>query len=329
MSIMPTLSIIIPVFNKEQYIDASIESVLNQTFADFEVILVNDGSTDGSRIKCDYFARKDARIKVIHQKNQGVSSARNHGVQVATGKYIGFVDCDDTLEADMYETLINNAIAHKAEVSICGVQKIFEDKTEVYFGTKKTKVYNNVEATSGLLKKEFLRSVYDKIYEAQLAKSVYFQGQIYEDILYNFTVLSKAQKTVFEDVVKYNYLIRDNSVSMSKFNLKYMDTIHVSKQMVDVCKRQMPALVNEAVNFDFVAHISLLNIILISQKDQFINEYSQVAADLNSYPWQASRKAIHWKHKSAYYMFKFSPGLYEMFMKLYCDLTQADVSKKK
>jgi glycosyltransferase involved in cell wall biosynthesis len=326
---MPTLSIIIPVFNKEQYIDSSIESILNQTFADFEIILVNDGSTDASGERCNYFAQLDPRVRVVHQKNQGVSSARNHGLQIAKGKYIGFVDCDDTLEPDMYETLVGNALRHQADVSICGVQKVFADKTEVYFGTKKTRIYNNVEATAGLLKKEFLRSVYDKVYESGLAKSVLFKGQIYEDILYNFTVLSKARKTVFEDVVKYNYLIRENSVSMSKFNAKYMDTITVSKQMVDVCKRQMPALLDEAVNFDFIAHISLLNIILISEKNKFLNEYKEVAGSLSTYPWYASRKAINWKHKSAYYMFKFSPALYEHMMKLYCDLTQADVSKKK
>jgi glycosyltransferase involved in cell wall biosynthesis len=325
---MPILSVIVPVYNKEKYIHACLESILNQTFTDFELILVNDGSTDGSAEICEHFARLDKRVSVAHQTNKGVSAARNTALLHSSGKYIGFVDCDDTLESDMYETLIDNAVNYSADVSVCGVKKEISGKIELFYGTKKTKIYHTEEALAGLLKKEFLRSVYDKIYEAGIAKKVMFEGAIYEDILYNFSVLQKAKKVVFEDVIKYNYIVRDNSVSMSKFNPKYMDTISVSKKMLETCGDQYPGLLNEALNFDLVVNISLLNTILLSGKNKHPTEYNIVTRNLLSHFNALQNDCISAKHRYSLTLFKFSPFLYELFMKLYCKITDADVSKK-
>jgi glycosyltransferase involved in cell wall biosynthesis len=325
---MPLLSIIVPVYNKEKYIHSCLQSILNQTFNGFELILVNDGSTDTSAEICEGFTKQDKRVSVIHQKNKGVSEARNTGVLHASGKYIGFVDCDDTLETDMYATLINNAVGYGADVSICGVRKEILGKTELYYGSEKTKTYNNVAAVAALLRKEFLRSVYDKIYEAGIAKKVRFEGAIYEDILYNFKVLCEAKKVVFEDVIKYNYIVRESSVSMSKFNHKYMDTILVSKKILDECRGRFPALLDEALNFDLVANISLLNTILLSGKNDYPTEYNTVANNLSMYFNALQNDHISTKHRYSLTLFKFSPALYELFMKLYCKITDADVSKK-
>ena len=108
---MPEISIIVPVYNAENYLDNCIKSILNQTFEDFELILVNDGSTDKSSHICNYYKKIDSRIKLINKKNGGVSSARNKGLEVAIGKYIGFVDSDDYIHPKMYETLYNYIIA--------------------------------------------------------------------------------------------------------------------------------------------------------------------------------------------------------------------------
>ena len=124
---MAVLSIIIPVYNKEQYIDGCLTSILNQTFTDFELILVDDGSTDGSAAVCRRFADADHRISLITKPNGGVSSARNTGLSKADGKYIGFIDSDDAIEPDMYELLIRNAEQYQADVSICRLKTIFPD----------------------------------------------------------------------------------------------------------------------------------------------------------------------------------------------------------
>jgi len=326
---MALLSIIVPIYNKELYIDPCMQSILDQTFIDFELILVNDGSTDASATRCDYYAMLDKRVIVIHQDNQGVSAARNAGLNIAKGNYIGFVDCDDELDPDMYETLINTITEYQADISICGVRKIFPHKTDLYYGTNTIRVYNKTQALEGLLKKEFARSVYDKVFKADLAKKIKFEGSMNEDTFYNFLVLLEADKIVFNDVIKYNYIIRESSVSMSKFSKKYLDIIHFSKRMVEICQEKMPELVAEAKYFDLVNNISLLNLILMSKKELYLNEYKEVVANLKGYSKYVNKSPIRGKHKYAYKIFNFSPTAYEVFMKIYCRIIGADVAKKK
>lgn len=121
---MPELSVIVPVYNAETYLRKCVSSILQQTYRDLEVILVNDGSIDSSGRIAQEIADEDARVKVINQVNQGVSSARNAGLRIATGKYIGFVDADDWIEPTMYEILINELIDRQADLACCGYQKI-------------------------------------------------------------------------------------------------------------------------------------------------------------------------------------------------------------
>lgn len=325
---MPQLSIIVPVYNKGEFIGSCINSIIQQTFTDFELILVNDGSTDGSGEVCNKWSLKDARIKVVHQANAGVSAARNKGISLASGQYIGFADGDDTLEPDMYEMLLSNAGTYNADISICGVKKIFPHKVDLYFGTNEIKTYNRSEGLKGLLKKEFLRSVYDKIYIASIAKSVQFEGSINEDIFYNYLVFNKANKTVFDDAIKYNYIIRDSSVSMTGFSKKWMDTISFSKRIVKICQSETPEIVDEAINFDLVTNISLLNLILLSGKSKYKDDYQQVAANMTRYAEAMKITSIRKKHRYAYHLFNISPIAYELFMKLYCKITDADVSNK-
>jgi len=325
---MVSLSIIVPVFNKERYIESSIASILNQSYQDFELLLINDGSTDNSGAICDQFAALDSRVKVFHQSNQGVSSARNKGLELACGAFIGFVDCDDTLEPEMYEVLVRNMTAYAAEISICGVKKFYPEKTESYFGTGTIKTYNRAEGVSALLKKEFLRSVYDKIYASGLAKSVRFEGRINEDIYYNFLVFMKTDKSVFDDRLLYNYIIRDNSVSMTAFSSKWMDTIALSQKIVIACKKELPELNPVAEEFDFVTNISLLNLLILSGGAANEADYQQVVKNMKGYAGLVDKGGVRKKHRYAYKIFNLSPALYRHSMKLYCKITDADVSKK-
>jgi glycosyltransferase involved in cell wall biosynthesis len=326
---MTALSIIVPIYNKEAYIDLCIESILKQTFTDFELLLINDGSTDACAARCQYYAERDDRITVIYQDNQGVSAARNKGLQMAQGSYVGFVDCDDTLEADMYEVLLDTAKKYGSDITICGVRKIFQDKIELQYGSLNITEYNRHEAVAGLLQKEFPRSVYDKIYKAEIAKSIKFEGRIYEDTFYNFLALSKTKKVVFNDVVKYNYIVRDNSVSMEKFSKKYLDSTDFSKRIVEQCRREMPDLVVKAQYFDLITNISLVNLLLVDQKDNYPVEYQSIVAYLKGYLQYVRENPVKRKHKYAIYILGISPLIYEIFMKIYCKITDADLSKKR
>src|SRR5699024_9347869 len=113
------ISIVIPIYNKEKVLKSNIQTILEQTLTDIEIILVNDGSTDRSNIICEEIKEIDSRVKIIHQENKGVSAARNAGISIATGNYIGFVDPDDTVELNMYESMYNLILNTKAEVCLC------------------------------------------------------------------------------------------------------------------------------------------------------------------------------------------------------------------
>ncbi|NST07596.1 glycosyltransferase, partial [Enterococcus faecalis] len=123
---MPKISIIVPVYNVEKYLEKCVRSILAQTFTDFELILVDDGSPDSSGAMCDQFAEQDQRVKVIHKENGGLSDARNAGIEIATGEYLGFVDSDDYIADDMYELLYTNIVKEDADLSICGIYDVYE-----------------------------------------------------------------------------------------------------------------------------------------------------------------------------------------------------------
>lgn len=127
---MPLLSIIVPVYRAERFLHKCIDSILNQSLSDLELILVDDGSPDGSGEICDVYVQKDARVKVIHQKNSGVSAARNRGLEEATGEFVGFVDSDDWVTESMYETMYTAAITQDAEIVMCDIRAVCEDGTE-------------------------------------------------------------------------------------------------------------------------------------------------------------------------------------------------------
>lgn len=216
----PVLSIIIPVFQAEKYLKPCLDSVLNQTLTDFELILINDGSTDSSGNICDEYAKSDTRIKVIHQGNKGQSAARNRGIKNSTGEYIGFVDNDDLVSSDMFEILVDNAKKANADISACSF--IQQDER----GTKKPSshnhekfIFSNDEGMKELLSREKLDIyVWTKIYKKRFLdqyKIRFEEGKNDEDMLFNYSAFTFSEKCVFENSPLYTYTHRDNSESRS------------------------------------------------------------------------------------------------------------------
>ena len=326
---MPQLSIIVPIYNKAKYIDACIQTILHQTFTDFELILINDGSTDNSAEKCKYYQNIDNRIVFLDQKNAGASMARNAGLELAKGNFIGFIDSDDTIEPDMYEILVNNLLANDADISVCRMQVIFPDKSVIPQESKEIVVMNHEEALSACLKGDLDRSANNKIYKAEIAKNILFEGIIYEDILYICKAFIKSQKTVLQNALKYNYVVRDNSISMSRFNPQYIQTIEVSAKIKELVAKSDPKCLPEAHAFDVTANISLLNLLLLAGKENYSNDYDTVTATLKKLsPFIKKSNLVRKKHLYAYQLFSASPKLYTSMMQLYCKLTNSEVVKR-
>ena len=216
----PIISIIAPVYNIQEYLSQCLTSICNQTFPDLEIIVVNDGSTDGSGKICDKFALKDPRIRVIHQANKGVSAARNAGLQMAQGDYLAFVDGDDWIESDMYELLLEQLVKQEADIAVCSHYKDKGGKSKARYQSGAIHALTRNDALKALAQDKWLRNyVWDKLYKRQLFENLTFpEGCIYEDLAINYQLFFRANKVVVVDTPKYHYVLRQGSALRSRYN---------------------------------------------------------------------------------------------------------------
>lgn len=207
------LSIIIPVYNVEPYLHRCLDSVVNQTHRDLEIILVDDGSPDNCGAICDEYAQRDPRIVVIHKENGGVSSARNAGLERATGEWIGWVDPDDWIETDMYEYMLENARRYDADIVVCGHYKVYEDRLEPS-GWHEVQLLDNEQGMKVLLENDTLQSYCcDKLWRRELWKGLVFPtGHTFEDMRVVPRVFRRAHRTVCLPEFKYFYYRHSESI---------------------------------------------------------------------------------------------------------------------
>lgn len=211
------ITVIVPAYNVEQWLSRCIESIIRQTHHNLEIIVINDGSTDGTGRIINQYAAVDSRIVPVHQENQGVVASREHGIRLATGSYIGFVDSDDEIEEDMYECLLNNAIHYRAQISQCGIMYCFNDGRKVAMhGTKKISVYDRITGYRELMRGTHMEpSLCNKIYKKELFVDCNVDDSISqnEDFLQNAILFNQVERSVFEDFCRYHYWRREGSAS--------------------------------------------------------------------------------------------------------------------
>lgn len=223
---MCEISIIVPVYKVEKYLKKCVDSILAQTFTDFELILVDDGSPDDSGKICEEYAEKDARVRVLHKENGGLSSARNAGIEVAKGKYLGFIDSDDYIAEDMYELLYNTIIKEDADLSICGIYDVYEGKAPIVKPTIE-KVVSAEEALLLILQGNII-SVHavNKLYKRELFSSIrYPEGKYHEDSFIIVDLLNQCHKVAINSKQKYYYYHRIGSINTESFSEKQFEFI--------------------------------------------------------------------------------------------------------
>ena len=266
---MSEISIIIPVYNVEKYIRKCIDSVLSQTFTDIEVILVDDGSTDDSGKICDEYSRVDSRIKVIHKNNGGLSSARNAGIEIANGKYLGFVDSDDYIANDMFEMLYFNIIKENADLSICGIFHCYESKKPVvnspWYG-----VLNSEQAIEyAFLGKFFSVNAVTKLYKRHLFDTIrYPDGKTSEDAFIIVDILSQCNKIVATSKQKYFYFHREGSITTVKSAANCFDCIDAYQRNKDIIAERYPRLINIAMSRYCWSFFYALDRLLVSEDEE-------------------------------------------------------------
>lgn len=223
------ISIIVPIYNVEKYLNKCLDSLINQTYKNIEIILVDDGSTDRCPEICDQYIRKDNRIKVIHKKNGGLSSARNRGIKEAKGQYLLFIDSDDYIDINTCYELVKSL--KKEEVDIIQFKKrtFIEGEVldNVYNANKCSSnytVYNNKEAYDIYMNNgQFTREAWDKLYARSLFDDIeYPEGRLAEDLATTYKLILKAKKLGFLDRELYYYLIRKDSI-MGQKSIKLME----------------------------------------------------------------------------------------------------------
>ena len=205
------ISVIVPVYNVEEYLNGCIDSIVNQTYKNLEIILVDDGSTDSCPKICDQWSKKDKRIRVIHKKNGGVSSARNLGLEVAKGSYISFVDSDDYLEKNMYSTIIDKMCEENCDI-IAFNYYIVDKKNKTVAISKKIEE----DFSKELLDDNGIRGfVWNKVYTKKILDNLKFELDVYvwEDLLFNFEIFNKVNNLIFKYINQplYYYFQRNNS----------------------------------------------------------------------------------------------------------------------
>lgn len=244
---MDKISIIVPVYNAENYIEQCLESLCGQTYENIEVLLIDDGSSDESLVKCQEWAKKDGRVKVYHQENAGASAARNKGIELATGKYLMFVDGDDWIEADTLEILYCQAEKYQADAACCVLQEETPEETENAKRASSTSQklaeleeqnkirFYDKKDESGLV----LLSVWGpvcKLYRRDVVGDCRFEDyKVAEDLLFNTNVIcsDRFQKAVLVEYPFYHYIIYPGSTMKQKFQKKYLTAMEVEKQCYD------------------------------------------------------------------------------------------------
>lgn len=210
----PLISIITPVYNVERYLSQCIDSIIAQTFQDWELLLVDDGSKDASGSICDEYAAKDSRIRVLHKENTGQADSRNIALSMTKADLIGFVDSDDWIEPDMYELLYRTLIDNQADISICGYFLDFRDGALASCNENDIVVYNNKESLRLILEDKIIKSFpCDKLFYKKKITCPFPESYFYEDYATLFKWFVKVEKVAFARIPKYHYRQRRSSTS--------------------------------------------------------------------------------------------------------------------
>ena len=331
----PLISIIVPIYQVEKYLEKCINSIIAQTYKNLEIILVDDGSTDSCPAICDRFQAEDSRIKIIHQENGGLSHARNVGLEHATGNFIGFVDSDDWIEPNMYEVLMSALQETGADIAVCNRQMETSDSKPVSIDTTscKRKLYSTEEALRTIIKGEgdIRNVIWNKLYKRTVLSNISFpKGKIFEDLLWTPLVIGNAKLIVCMDSLLYHYLNRTDSLSHNE-NLvikRELDKVEMFRQRFVFIQDHFPDLKKLAIHkFQESCYREFIK---ISLNQHHFDENGEIRRELHHQFCQSgSFNILDYDNFSTIFariLFRFSPKL---FLKTYIIYQKLhDFSKK-
>lgn len=285
----PKISIIVPVYNTEKYLNQCIKSILCQTYQNIEIILVDDESPDNCGRVCDDYAKIDDRIIVIHQKNTGVSGARNSGLEVASGNYIGFVDSDDWIGREMYEVMLNLSLKYDLDIVECSVN---ETDFEIEFKNPKidVKFENPFEALERIIKNSDF-SVWRRLYKKESIKDTRFLlNRTSEDVYFTLENIVKIDKMGYYDFPFYNYRSNPTGITKSRYNFKRFDDSISASLFLE--KKLTPLFSSEFERKQVLKHPRLFLMVQSFMLNEFVYHYKMLNYYQNIDPDYIHRKKL-------------------------------------
>lgn len=310
------ISIIVPVYNVESYLKRCVDSLLSQTIHNYEILLIDDGSTDESGYICDIYSKKYSFVKTFHKENGGLSDARNYGIDRASGAYLTFVDSDDYVRNDYLEILYNLIIINKADISIGVWKEVYDDGSEktIYPNRKKIEITddNNVMLEKMLYQKLFDTSACAKLYKKELFCKIKFpKGKLYEDLATIYKTFLLAKRISYTNEPIYYYYKRINSITNSCFKEKDLDLLEISETLLNDInnyerKNNLNGFLKKAAVTRYLS--SNFSILLkVKNEDKYKSIREKCYSNIRKY-YSINRKA-RIKNNIALVLFKLNPKL--------------------
>ena len=304
------ISVIVPVYNVYDYLDKCIQSIQRQSYSNIEIILVDDGSTDGSGVKCDEYAVKDSRIKVIHKTNGGLSDARNAGIEIAAGKWFSFIDSDDYISETCLEELLTAATDNECQISVCNMVRVYEDDvTENFYSPANSTVVLNDDERFSTLKQP---SVCNKLFLSDLFEDVRFPvGKYYEDTFVYHILAHRAKRIALTGNEGYFYLSRRDSIlGRPKYTDRYFDFVEaVYNRVTYLIEHKVGKYAEEACLSLYAAVATAEKNIKKTEQNTLKFQQMRKAYDV-AYNYLMNCKDVGIKQKIRLVLLKYIPGLH-------------------
>ena len=310
--VTPQISVIVPIYKVEQYLDCCVRSIVEQTYANLEIILVDDGSPDNCPAMCDAWAARDVRIKVIHKENGGLSDARNAGLAVATGELISFIDSDDWIEPTFYEELLGAMRTADAEVAACATNFVAEDGEVLRVRQAAPVPMGKPEALRRLVLEDGVyQTVWNMLYCREVMDGILFEkGRYNEDEFWTYQVLDRIGSLATVQEPLYNYRQRGTSIIGTGYNIRRLDGLEARFQRMEYLQQYegMADLTRQQFTFDCMWHLQCALKYLRGEEQHRAKEMIlRLLRQTPQVPW--NKLTANTKYKVWYATFRWAPEL--------------------
>ena len=320
------ISIIVPVYNVEKYLDKCINSLINQSYKNLEIILIDDGSNDNSREICDEYALEDNRIKVIHKENEGLSATRNLGIDISKGDYIIFIDSDDWVNKDIISKLLNLIKKYNSDIAVCDYSLAYDENEHIEKEKIYEKNFSSIDALKDLYERTggVIKSISCcKLYKRKLFKDIVFPvGKIHEDEFVTYKLLYKAKRISYINEKLYYYRQRANSIMHSKVDEKCLDALQAFEERLNFIKNNIED--EEVYNLTAKAYYVLIlnRYYILTKYCEYKEKYLDYLRKKAKNFYKKNKAILRWplKLQIIYTSFIFNPKIYIMI---------EDISRKR